>query len=308
MPKEIERRFLVRSLAKNIPKPTREIKIEQGYFEMADITQSLRVRISDGEKAVLTMKTGKGFIREEVECPIDLSFAKLLMASCHHKLDKERWLIEGWEIDLYEPPLEGVIIAEKEMATPDEKLFLPSWLKGITEVTETLTNHHLARLASDLRGTNAFPIPYLSSQIFNTIPKIVLTGGPCSGKSTVIEKIKKERPDIHCVPEMATILISQFKNLPGKDKVSGRRFQRAVYRAQRILEATSTQFAISEGKKAIIFDRGSLDGAAYTEGGLDEFEKELKISRQDEYGQYDQVICLAVPIKKVYEENKDNNP
>ena len=308
MAKEIERRFLVQSLAKDMPKPSRKINIEQGYFEMADIGRSFRVRICDGENGYITMKTSKGFIREELQHSVDIKFAKLLMEGCHHKLNKTRWLINGWEIDRYWTPLEGVIIAERELKSADEKLVLPRWLKGVIEVTETLTNHHLARLATDLKGADVVAMPYLSSHILNMIPRIVLTGGPCSGKSTIIESIKKDRPDIHCVPEMATIVIGQFGITPSKDVVKNRHFQKAVYRAQRIFEATSNQFAISDNKKAILFDRGAMDGAAYMTGGIKEFKKFFNTTLEAEYSQYDAVICLDIPPSDVYEANRRNNP
>ena len=309
MPQEIERRFLVKNLERRVlPHPKEIIEIEQGYFEM-DSGKHFRIRIMDKNRAVMAMKIGKGLIREELPCPVqDLFFARTLMEGCHHKLDKTRWLINGWEIDFYKSPLEGIIIAERELPSPKSELIIPHWLRGVIEVTETLTNHHLARLATDLRGTDVVAMPYLSSHIFNTIPRIVLTGGPCSGKSTIIEETKKLMPDIHCVPEMATIVIGQFGITPSKDEVKNRRFQRAIYRAQRIFEATSTQFAMSEDKKAVLFDRGSMDGAAYMPGGVKEFQKFLSTTRDAEYSQYDAVICLDVPPPDVYEANRHNNP
>jgi CYTH domain-containing protein len=246
---EIERRFLVQNLEKGLPSPNRIIKIEQGYYELGDINKSFRVRICDGSDAYLTMKFGKGQVREEIESPVNLDFARQLMRGCNHRLNKNRWLIDGWEIDLYEPPLRGVIIAEKELASVHENLVIPPWLKGVIEVTDTLTNHHLARLASDLEGTDVVAMPYLSSHIFGNIPRVVLTGGPCSGKSTIIEIIKNEMPEIHCVPEMATIVIRQFGIIPSTDPIENRRFQRMIYRAQRIFEATSTQFAIQHSSQ-----------------------------------------------------------
>ncbi len=308
MAKEIERRFLVRSLTKDMPKPDRVIDIEQGYFETIDIGKSFRVRIRNGCEAFLTMKTGKGLVREELECPVDLEFAQALMETCSHRLNKTRRVINGWEIDLYWPPLEGIIIAEKELKSADEELVLPNWLQRVIEVTDTLTNHHLARLATDLHGTDVVAMPYLSSHIFNTIPRIVLTGGPCSGKSTIIDTIKRERPEIHCIPEVATIVIGQFGITPSKDAVRNRRFQRTIYRAQRIFEATSTQFAISDSKKAVLFDRGAMDGAAYMPGGIKEFNKFFSTTLEAEYSQYDAVICLDIPPPDVYESNRSNNP
>lgn len=132
-----------------MPTPEKKIRIQQGYLETTDSGQSFRVRICDGTTAYLTMKTGKGLIREELQCQVDLEFAKALMETCNHRLNKERWVINGWEIDIYEPPLKGIILAEREMASPEEEFMLPPWFKGAIEVTDTLTNHQLARLASE---------------------------------------------------------------------------------------------------------------------------------------------------------------
>lgn len=306
--KEIERRFLVRSLGKEMPEPGEIIEIEQGYFE-TEGGKHFRLRIMNGIEAVMATKIGKGIEREELPCPVpDMVFARELMGQCHHKLDKTRLVINGWEIDIFHPPLNGIIVAEREMGSVDEPVELPTWLKGVIEITDTVTNHHLARLASDLRGTDVLAMPYLSKNIFSGIPRIVLTGPPCSGKTTIIEKVKRERLDIHCVPEMASIIISQFGITPSQDQVKSRRFQRAIYRAQRIFEATSTQFAIAEGKSAILLDRGVIDGAAYMKGGLEELEKLFKTTREAEYGQYDAVFCLSLPTKDIYEANRANNP
>lgn len=151
MPKEIERRFLVRSLDPGMPTPERVIQIEQGYLELRDMDKRLRVRICDSREAYLAMKLGKGIERDEIPSPLNLELARLLMSLCKYKLKKERRVIQGWEIDTFKPPLEGIIIAERELASRDEKLVLPPWFKDTVEVTDTLTNHQLARLASEVK-------------------------------------------------------------------------------------------------------------------------------------------------------------
>ena len=150
MPKEIERRFLVKSLGSDMPKPKRIIRIEQGFLGLCDVNRSLRIRICDGKEAYLAIKLGKGIVRDEIPSPLDLELAQLLMSFCKYKLRKERRVIKGWEIDIFKPPLKGIILAERELASRKEKLVLPPWLKGVTEVTDTLTNNQLARLAFEL--------------------------------------------------------------------------------------------------------------------------------------------------------------
>jgi len=304
----MERRFLVKNLNLAMPKPEKEIDIQQGYFEMADLEKSFRIRICNGQTASFAIKTGKGFVRKEFEHSIGLKFGNDLLNICNHRLNKKRLIIDGWEIDIYRPPLKGIIIAEKELNSIDEKFAIPSWLEEAVEVTDTLTNHHLARWATDLSGTNIVAMPHISNMALSSIKKIVLTGGPCSGKSTIIETIKKERPDVHCVPEMATVVINHFGIIPSKEVLQNRQLQRAIYRAQKIFEATSIQFAVSKGKKAILFDRGCPDGVAYFPGGKIEFQEFFNTNMKNEYAQYDFVLCMDMPSRKIYNLKKTKNP
>ena len=193
------------------------------------------------------------------------------------------------------------------MASTDEPLEIPEWLKPyiVREVTDSLTNLHLARLASDLRGTELSASSYLEKD-FSIIPKHVLTGGPCSGKSTIMELLKKEFPNFNFVPEVATIIIRQLGIFPGNDILSQFNFQRAIYRTQKLFEAISYQFAISQNKNALILDRGTWDGSVYLPEGR--FEHAVGTTQFDEYSCYDSVVYLSVPRQEIYEMNKENNP
>ena len=73
-------------------------------------------------------------------------------------------------------------------------------------------------------------------------------------------------------------------------------------------DALSKTRYFRDGKKALLLDRGTVDGAAYMDGGLDEFGKCCRTSGEYEYSQYDLVICLAPPPAKVYKEMSKNNP
>ena len=49
----------------------------------------------------------------------------------------------------------------------------------------------------------------------NNIPKIVLTGGPCAGKSTILNRIQESFPEqVETVPEAANMLIGGGFPLP----------------------------------------------------------------------------------------------
>ena len=98
--------------------------------------------------------------------------------------------------------------------------------------------------------------------------KIVLTGGPCAGKTTALTKIEKEFTEkgyqILMVPEAATILINSGIRPFGQYKLRTIDFQRQVIKLQLTLEEMAEEVAKStNGKTIIICDRGILDDKAY---------------------------------------------
>lgn len=305
--KEIERRFVVRAIDPDFRR-AQATRLVQGYFDTSP-HESLRVRILDDTHAVITQKHGTGLSRDERELPIPLDVARMLLSVCGgNVLRKTRYVRDGWEIDEFDAPLSGLILAEYEMYSEDEDVQLPSWISDAVEVTHSLTNAHLARLANDLGSdTPNEPVRDLLPQ---RVPRIVLTGGPCSGKSEAIRHIREEFGDlIHCVPEVATIVISQVNIVPPMDNhLALRRFQRTIAQVQRSFEDVSNEQALRDGKKVMLLDRGIMDSAAYMIGGVDELERVLRTRRKDEYARYDHVIYLDVPPEDVYDANKANNP
>lgn len=102
--------------------------------------------------------------------------------------------------------------------------------------------------------------------------KIVLTGGPCAGKTTALAALTERFCATHlvyCVPESATTLIHGGAN-PAD---SGIDFQYAVLQLQEANEAAFCRLAQRDAdrckKPAIVFcDRGTMDGKAYTSSDL----------------------------------------
>lgn len=310
---EIERRFLVTEI--NIPLmlscEDSRTKIKQGYLELPDQTKSFRVRLSTEGRVTLasaTIKTGSGLVREEGQFEIKNSFAEHLMSICSHHLTKTRHRVNGWEVDFYEEPLLGIVIAEKELSSPEEKVELPPWLVKATEITENLSNIHLARLASELRNLDGQVALNHVNDLQKDISRIVIAGPPCSGKSSVISLLKNEMPNVYFVPETASIVIHQLGIKPSSDRIANRRFQFAVYQTQKIFEMLSIQFARLENRKAIAVDRGTLDNAAYFEGGLEEFLSFFKTSVKQEYARYNAAIYLGPPPKHIFERDRLKNP
>jgi CYTH domain-containing protein len=132
MVKEIERKFLVsgnewRDLAEA------DIRIRQFYLAAAP-DRSVRVRISDGTSAKLTLKFGsKTRERDEFEYPIPLAEAEEMLAfAIGHVIEKTRHHVRHrgylYEVDVFGGMLSGLVVAELETPedVPDE--MLPDWL------------------------------------------------------------------------------------------------------------------------------------------------------------------------------------
>ncbi|MBX4210887.1 AAA family ATPase, partial [Candidatus Parcubacteria bacterium] len=107
------------------------------------------------------------------------------------------------------------------------------------------------------------------------IPRIVLTGGPCAGKSTILSFIAQKVADkgykSFIVPEVATEFI-QRGIIPG-ETVSQAEFQKMVL--PKIIREENVVKEIAEKdpheKKLVICDRGRMDGQAYV--SIAEYQK-----------------------------------
>lgn len=130
---EIERKFLVKNL--NFKTEYFDKKhIKQGYLS-SDKNRTVRIRISD-TKAFITIKgksTNEGVRRFEWEKEISISEAKELIPLCEPNLiEKYRYLIKKglhtFEVDEFLGDNLGLIIAEIELNSENEKFKKPNWL------------------------------------------------------------------------------------------------------------------------------------------------------------------------------------
>lgn len=127
--------------------------------------------------------------------------------------------------------------------------------------------------------------------------KVVLTGGPCAGKTTVLEVLRQEfAGQALVVPEVATMLLSGGFPVPGKDIAWSpdwqAAFQSAVLPVQIQLEVAYELRAAEQGAGLLICDRGRLDGAAYTPGGLVEFCRRYGVDVAEAFAAYAAVLHL----------------
>lgn len=315
-PIERERRWLVRDYDRKYVFRTEVIHmhIQQGYFDVLG-ERSFRVRViglGEDKHAVITLKEGSGEIRTERELPIDLAAAELMLESTPYQIEKDRArFFDGWELDSFGGTLNGITLLEYEAHGDEPIPPLPAWIHDAIDVTDSLTNLHLARMAKEICGdANEHVSRYLEPKL----SKIVLTGGPCSGKSTFMrDVVEKYGHLVHCVPEVASILIAQVGILPSMtDANHNDRFQQILYRVQRSFEEAAELQAIKDGKEVIILDRGTLDAVAYFNAETNDQRQALfsiatGISVSHELKRYMAVLYLAPPSREVYEAEGRNN-
>lgn len=130
---EIERKFLVKSDAFK-EEAYKKIAILQGFLN-TDPGRTVRIRIK-GEKAFITVKgkTNKsGLTRFEWEKEIKRTDAHSLIDLCEPGIiDKTRYLVKSgnhtYEVDEFYGDNQGLVVAEVELNSEDEKFEKPEWL------------------------------------------------------------------------------------------------------------------------------------------------------------------------------------
>lgn len=150
--------------------------------------------------------------------------------------------------------------------------------------------------------------------------RIVLTGGPCAGKTTCLRELGRlHGSHVILVPEASTLLLSG--NIPPpmghgdwpKTIQGGERWRRAfqaqILATQLHLEKTMEALAEEAGALAIICDRGLLDGAAYWPEGLEDFLSHFGLDLDQIHNRYDLVIQLeSVVVANQDRFDRENNP
>ena len=137
------------------------------------------------------------------------------------------------------------------------------------------------------------------------IVKIVLTGGPAAGKTTLISRILKEfKQDdgwrVITIPETATDLISGFGIKPFGNCLSMLEFQDYVVADQLHKEklALKAAEAVPDPKVLVVYDRAILDDKAYiTDEEFEQVISKFGLSTQTAMAKYDAVIHLVTCAK-----------
>ena len=141
--------------------------------------------------------------------------------------------------------------------------------------------------------------------------KIVLTGGPCGGKTTALDRVSsylRERGFEVCMcPEVFTILASngmslEFFNVQGMDVV----IQTTVMDVQESMERGVETILRATGKPSVLLcDRGAMDGLAYMEqdtfmGILQTRGKEVCDVREGRYNAVFHMVTAAEGAERFY--------
>jgi adenylate cyclase len=134
---EIERKFLVdHETWQQTPKPL-STYFRQGYI-LSEANKTIRIRVTPDE-AFITIKGGtKGISRLEYEYTIPAVDGEELLDNFGvSELVKRRYCVDVagkvWEVDEFLGDNKGLLVAEIELDSEDEKFILPPWVT--TEVT-----------------------------------------------------------------------------------------------------------------------------------------------------------------------------
>ena len=144
---EIERKFLVKEKPFSIAK--RSLKINQGYI-INEKSKVIRVREKDDDYFLTIKGNNIGISRLEYDFPISKEDAKeLIFHFCKTTLiEKTRHYIEHkghtWEVDEFHGKNNGLIVAEIELESEDEKFEIPDWVGEEVTQDDRYYNMNLA--------------------------------------------------------------------------------------------------------------------------------------------------------------------
>ena len=148
MPLEIERKFLVRD---GWPRTAEGQRYRQGYLKQSGDPPTIRVRRA-GPDAFLTIKSQPaGLVPDEYEYRIPVEHAEQMLTSlCHRPLvEKVRHkVLHGgliWEIDEFQGPNAGLVLAEVEFRSPDQPFDKPGWIGDEVAGDPRYSNSALSR-------------------------------------------------------------------------------------------------------------------------------------------------------------------
>jgi predicted ATPase len=136
--------------------------------------------------------------------------------------------------------------------------------------------------------------------------RIVLTGGPGSGKTVVATRLAATHPrTLALVPEAATQVYDLLNTRWDRLDTEGRRdVQRRIYRLQIDQEQRVAQ---QHPHRHLLLDRGTIDGAAYWPDGPEAYWADLHTTLAQELRRYDMVIWMeSAAARGLYDGDQSN--
>ena len=133
--------------------------------------------------------------------------------------------------------------------------------------------------------------------------RVILTGGPCGGKSTALSLLTttlQKSYNVYTVPETSTILLSNGCSYPGLDNLElllhyEFEYTQLQYGIENAFNSIAQKNLEINGKKSIIlYDRGILDVKAYvTDSIWNRILDNLKLTEDTILSRYD-LVCHLV--------------
>jgi len=129
---EIEHKYLVKQDLWNRILPSKSVRIKQGYLS-TEPGKSIRVRVLDQQGFITIKGASVGPKRLEYEYEIPVQDAEeLLDGFCTKLVSKVRHYVQydnhTWEVDVFDGPNLGLVIAEIELQSEDELYSKPEWI------------------------------------------------------------------------------------------------------------------------------------------------------------------------------------
>jgi len=127
---EIERKFLLRTF--DYPK-NNGVAYRQGYLPTEKGT-TVRIRTCGGVGFITIKGATVGLSRKEYEYPIPLADANEMLSSLcvGHIVEKVRYRVRQdgaiWEVDEFQGENKGLVVAEVELSSADQRVILPDWV------------------------------------------------------------------------------------------------------------------------------------------------------------------------------------
>ncbi len=144
------------------------------------------------------------------------------------------------------------------------------------------------------------------------LPRIVVTGPPGSGKTSIVNMFRDEFSRvIQCVPEVATLAIVGLGVTPDKPEnkvVYKSVFLHLLYKLQILVDHISEEVARDMGRKVVLMDKTLVDVVGHLPGKNKEYKELFHTTVEKDYKNYDLVLFLELPTRKVFNEIRKNNP